>query len=311
VIRAILPYFGGKRNLAAAIVEELGPHSAYWEPFAGSLAVILRKPRTPMETVNDLNGDVINLARVIVDPQLGRDLYRRLSWTLMHEETFAACKDALRTAGELPAAPDEPDLERAVRYFVASWMGRNGTAGAPLSDSGTYCVRYTTNGGHAGTRWVAACRSILAWRRRLAHVTFLNRDAFELLERIEDARGTAIYCDPPYVVKGARYLHDFRPEDHTRLAVALARFQRARVVVSYYADPLIEELYPRDRWTWRAIEVSKAMAHQGARGPNDKRVVELLLCNGKSFAAAVEAPPAETREPADLPGQGLLFGAAG
>lgn len=64
-ITAIAPWFGGKRNLAPAIVEELGPHRGYWEPFCGSLAVLLAKPRVSQETANDLHGDLINLARVL------------------------------------------------------------------------------------------------------------------------------------------------------------------------------------------------------------------------------------------------------
>lgn len=56
-IKALSPWFGSKRNLAPRIVEAVGKHSAYWEPFAGSIAVLLAKPVVTMETVNDLHGD--------------------------------------------------------------------------------------------------------------------------------------------------------------------------------------------------------------------------------------------------------------
>ena len=49
-------YFGGKLTLAERIAALLPPHQHYVEPFAGSLAVLLAKPPSPMETVNDLDG---------------------------------------------------------------------------------------------------------------------------------------------------------------------------------------------------------------------------------------------------------------
>lgn len=109
-------------------------------------------------------------------------------------------------------------------------------------------------------------------------MTILNRDAFALLERVEDRAGTAIYVDPPYLEKGARYIHDFEPGDHARLAELLGRFRHARVVVSYYDHPSLYELYPG--WRMERIEVSKATAHSGVRGENDARAVECLLVNG-------------------------------
>ena len=63
-ISALAPWFGGKRTLAPAIVEELGPHTAYWEPFCGSCAVLFAKPPLAFEQINDLHGDLINLAMV-------------------------------------------------------------------------------------------------------------------------------------------------------------------------------------------------------------------------------------------------------
>ena len=173
-------------------------------------------------------------------------------------------------------------LDRAYHYFIYSWFGRNGTAGTDLKRVGkSFALRFTKNGGHAATRLCSAVDSIPAWRRRLRDVTVLRKDGFELLERTEDSPGTAIYCDPPYVDKGADYQHDFVPEDHERLAGILKRFKKTRVVVSYYEHPTVRELY-RD-WTVRSIEVSKAMAHQGSRGRNDKRAVELLIINGPSL----------------------------
>ena len=71
-IGALVPYFGAKRTLAPAIVEELGPHVAYWEICCGSMAVLFAKEPSRTEVVNDLHGDLVNLARVVQHPPEAR-----------------------------------------------------------------------------------------------------------------------------------------------------------------------------------------------------------------------------------------------
>ncbi len=278
-IKAIAPWFGGKRNLAPRIVELLGKHRVYWEPFCGSMAVLLVKPPCVMETVNDLHGDLINLARVIQDPKLGPQLYRRLRRTLMHEQLFKEAAERYKSRGYFAMEPEpDYDLPRAYNYFLCTWLGRNGVGGTGSYNQG-FCVRYTAQGGHAAKRWQSVIKSIPAWRRRLANVTILQRDAFELLERIDDKRGTAIYIDPPYIEKGAKYVHDFEQQDHIRLAQMLGRFKETRIVVSYYDHPKLAELYPD--WERVEIAVTKSLANQNRRDKENKgvRVVEVLLVN--------------------------------
>jgi DNA adenine methylase len=278
-ISAIAPWFGGKRNLAPEIIRELGSHRAYWEPFCGGLPVLLAKEPATMETVNDLHGDLTNLARIIQHPAHGPELYRRLRRCWMDEELYDQCQ------AEISGSYDGTlSVDRAFAYFVASWLGRNGTSGLqPHRVGKAFCVRYTKNGGHAGTRFSNAIESIPAWRRRMRGLTILRRDGFELLERIEDAAGVVIYCDPPYIEKSGTYLHDFAATDHSRLAALLGRFKKTRVAVSYYDHPDLSELYPG--WTKRTFDVSKAMAHQGSRGENTIRATEVLLINGQSLVA--------------------------
>ncbi len=271
-ITAIAPWFGSKRNLAPRIVAALGKHSAYWEPFCGSMAVLMAKPESSHETVNDLHGDLINMARIIQCPTRGARLYRRLRRVLMTPEQLDSARAALETT--------DNKEDRAFWYFLESWLGRNGTSGTSSSTLRPYAVRWTPNGGHGGQRLHSAVRSIPQWRRRMRRVTILCMDAFEVLAKIDDHPDVAIYCDPPYLVKGAKYVHDFAADDHRRLADALARFKRARIVVSYYDHPLLAELYPADRWSVERIEVSKAMASQGKRdAANDVRAVECLIVN--------------------------------
>lgn len=275
-ITAIAPWFGSKRTLAPKIVAELGKHSAYWEPFCGAMSVLLAKPPASMETVNDLHGDLINLARVIQDDDCGPAFYRRLRRTWLHDDTYAESLEMMRTLSE----PDDGmhDDERAYWFFVKSWMERNGYAGTQGRGPGHFAVRYTKNGGHGATRVQRATDSIPAWRRRMRQVTILRRDGFDLLDRIEDARGVVIYIDPPYIEKNAKYVHDFELEDHHRLSRTVRRFQQTRVVISYYDDARIRDLY--EGWAFVSHEVTKGLSNESGRGTT---ATELLIINGPSY----------------------------
>lgn len=288
-ITSLAPYFGGKRTMAPEIVRQLGSHRCYWEPFAGSMAVLLAKPSCSSETVNDLHGDIVNLARVVRHPKWGAWLYRRLRRVLVSQLDF----DEARSHLVLPVKPPaeeligEADAMRAAHYFIAAWMGRSGMAGTRTSNAG-FAKRYTSAGGDMAGRFVAAVQSIPAWRERLRSVCILNEDAFGILAKLEDRAGTAVYLDPPYIVKGASYVHDFAAADHARLADALRRFQRTRIVLSYYAHPLLESLYPG--WTVVDCSRSKHMVSAGRRDKeNDAVAPEILLINGPAAGEAKAA----------------------
>ncbi len=278
-VKGIAPWFGAKRSLAAAITEELDAHRVYWEPFCGSMAVLLAKPQSSCETVNDLHGDWYNLARVIQDGTAGPQFYRRARRVLFHEELYRDARKEMRTVAEW----DGPlSIDRALSFLVFSWMGRNGSAGLSTGErSSNVCVRWSNNGGEPGRRWASVIQSIPAWRRRLEGVTILRRDGFDILAKIRDEPRTVIYLDPPYIKKSGKYLHDFKPADHKRLACLVVRFKRVRVVISYYKHPLLADLYPADRWTTRAVTVNKHLAN--ANG-SPQEAPEVLIINGPSYA---------------------------
>lgn len=281
-VTALAPWFGSKRTLASTIIRQLGPHKAYWEPFCGSMAVLLAKPASSFEVVNDLHGDLTNLAWVIRHPHYGARLYRRLRRTLFSESSF---RDSQRSLDSLPLPEREIELEsrlaeeyteRAFHYFVLCWMGRSGMLGTK-SYNNVFTIRYTANGGNQATRFTSAVQSIPQWRQRMRTVTILRRDGLALLERMTDEVGTALYCDPPYLLKNAAYQHDFTHDEHERLAFLLSRFCRTRVVVSYYRHPRLKELYP----DWDQLDCSRAkhLSVQGRRGSHGTQAPEVLLVN--------------------------------
>jgi len=295
-VTAIVPWFGGKRTMAPLIVRELGKHTQYFEPFCGSMAVLFAKEPSQKETVNDLHGDLINLARVLQRVELVENLYDRLQRVLFSEDLLDQARDVLSKEWRT-AHLDDPwaDIGRAYWYFLASWMGRNGTAGTARVDY-QLAVRWTKNGGSPTIRWLHAVDSIPAWHQRLRNVVILCRDAFHFIDRFEDVKETAIYVDPPYHAatrsklkagSGGKYLHEFDHrggmfgDDHQRLRDVLAAYKHARIVVSYYDHPTIRELYAG--WTFVKHTRQKHLHSQNGRGSRGKEAPGVLIINGVSY----------------------------
>lgn len=220
-------YYGGKTGLANKIVALFPSHGHYVEPFAGSLAVLLAKPRSEQETVNDLDGDLMTFWRVLREQP--EELVRACEMTPHSRAEYAACQDRA----------DCSDLERARRVWTTLVQSRMGS----LGPSGwKYDIR-SGKGSRAG--------QIAAWARRipeaadrLARVTLECRPALELIDRYGADRDVLLYVDPPYLgqTRGEngrdRYRCDMTAErDHVELVAAL-RACRAAVALSGYDSPL-------------------------------------------------------------------------
>ena len=278
MIMAIAPWFGSKRTLSPKIITALGKHSSYWEPFCGSMAVLLAKPPSSFELVNDLHGDLINLALVIQNEELATQLYSIASRTLCHEEILQESRQRLQ--GMNPPNETAPDVYRAAAYLIISWLGMNGIAGTEGCEfRGAFAVRWNNNGGNSATRWRSVTESIPDWHHRLRNVQIIRRDGFAVLESIKDADGAVIYVDPPYITKSAKYLYDFNSDDHTRLSQLLnTRFKKARVVVSYYAHEQLVEYYQPHLWSMIDCTSDKKMTHTTDKKEKSESP-EVLLVN--------------------------------
>lgn len=282
-LNAIAPWFGGKRTMAPVIIEQLGPHSYYFEGCFGGLSIIFGKEPSEHECVCDLHGGVTNLALCVQRDDLAAEIFDRLQRTLYSDELYGYSKEWLEGC-EPKDDVDRPvvlDADWAYHYFIASWMGRNGVAGTERANY-QIATRWTSGGGSGPLRFRNAVDSIPAWCERLRNVQILRRDMFDLLGKIEDAPGTVIYVDPPYLAETmsgkSRYLHNFEHKDHMNLCWGLRKFKKARVIVSYYAHPSLEIMYPG----WNLIDCSrhKHLHCQTKRVSTRTEAPEVLLING-------------------------------
>lgn len=226
------PYFGGKTTLGPRIASLLPAHGHYVEPYCGSLAVLLSKPPSDHETVNDLDAALITFWRVLREQPA--DLERVCALTPHARAEHAAAYDL---------APCD-DLERARRVWVQLSQGR---AGVRTRTGWRHYVEPTgsTSMPDYLTGYVAR---IAPAATRLARVSLECRPALDVIRSYGRDPRVLLYVDPPYLGTSRNsggYLHEMRSEaEHGELAEALHSCAAA-VVLSGYPSPLYDEsLYP-------------------------------------------------------------------
>lgn len=252
-LRPPFAYYGGKQKLAAQIVALLPPHEHYVEPFAGSLAVLLAKPPSVMETVNDVDGAIMAFWRFLRDRP--DDLIRVCSLTPHSRAEFAAARDL----------DVDDELEHARRVWVLLSQSR---AGQLLKTGWRHYCRAGGSGSSMPdylTAYVARMPEVAA---RLRTVSLECRPALNLIERYGHDTDTLLYCDPPYLASvrnSIGYRHEMSNEDHGALLLAL-RGVAASVVLSGYPS----DLYDDTLANWDRVEMT-AWTGQGAGTPGIAR----------------------------------------
>lgn len=249
-LRPPVPYYGGKQRLADQLADLLGrvKHDHYVEPYCGSLAVLLAKPKARMETVNDLDAELMTFWRVLRDRP--SELARAVALTPhSRAEYAAACA---------PVDPGVDEVELARRVWVRLTQSRTGTQRA---------VGWRHHQDPMGSAigmpaYLDAYRSRLpAAVERIQGVSLESRPALELVAAYGRHPGVLLYVDPPYLgsTRARNYRHEMRTESaHRALAEALHDC-RASVVLSGYDSELYEELYAG----WHRVALASGTSQGG------------------------------------------------
>ena len=233
-------WYGGKFSHLDWLLPLLPECHHYCEPFAGSGAVLLNRPPSPVETYNDLDGEVANFFRALRDTK--DELTEKIGLTPFSREEFALACDV---DGSLSV------VERARRFYVRARQVRTGLAQTASLGRWANC-KDTSRAGMSGvvSRWLGGVEMLPAIAERLLRVQIENRPATEVI-RLYDAPGTLFYCDPPYIhdTRGddSAYGHEMTDRDHRELAAVL-NATRGWVALSNYDCPLMAELYRRPKW---------------------------------------------------------------
>lgn len=229
-MNAILKYPGSKWSIADWIISFFPEHHSYLEPFFGSGAVFFNKPRSNIETINDLDGNVVNLFNWIKkDPErLAHEIYYTPYARQVYEEAFAMVA--------------EDSFGKAVNFYIRLNMGHGfRTTGEKVGWKNDVQGREKA---YATQDWCNLPEKILEEAERLRGVQIENRLAVEVMERFNNKK-VLVYLDPPYMPEtrhGKQYRHEmFDKESHGQL-LETAKAHKGPVLISGYPSKLYDDM---------------------------------------------------------------------
>ena len=238
-MKSVLKYPGSKWSLAKWIISHFPEHHSYLEPFFGSGAVLFNKPRSNIETVNDLDGNVVNLFEWIKkDPErLAHEIYYTPYARQVYEDAFAAVP--------------EDGLGKAVNFYLRLNMGHGfRTNGEKVGWKNDVQGREKA---YAAQDWIHLPEKILQAAERLRGVQIENRPALDVIQRF-NYKNVLIYCDPPYMLEtrhGKQYLCEMDNKAHMELLEMLLQ-HRGSVLISGYDTELYRDMLAG----WRRYEAA-------------------------------------------------------
>jgi DNA adenine methylase len=248
--RIVFGWYGGKFSHLDWLLPLLPAAHHYCEPFAGSAAVLLNREPAPVETYNDIDGEVVNFFRVLRDDT--ELLARQIGLTPFSREEFYHALS--KPTGKLS------DLERARRFFIRARQARTGLAQTATLGRWANC-KNTSRSGMSGviSRWLGGIEGLDDIGARLLRVQIENRPALDLI-RLYDSKQTLFYCDPPYLhtTRGDSKAYGFEmdEEQHHELAAALRRIE-GKAAISGYRCELMDRLYKG----WRRFDADEKHCH--------------------------------------------------
>ena len=260
MVSSPVSYFGGKSWIASRLAASFPPHKHYVEVCGGSLAVLLSKKPSRMETVNDLDGHLMTFWRVLRD--CPTDL-ERVCFLTPHSRAER------ELAHSFPEGLDE--LEIARRVFVALTQGRTGSitrTGWRHNSAPTSTPMPVVLQRHA--------RRIALAARRIQNVSLECRPAVEMIRAYGGDRRNLLYVDPPYITdpgvrRGGEYRIDMRSVGAHRELLSACVEADAAVVISGYQSQVYSEML--DGWYRYEIPTSTQ------QGSGHGRRVEVIWSN--------------------------------
>lgn len=240
----LIRYHGAKFRIAHWIISQMPNHVCYTEAFGGAAGVLLQKPRSYAEVYNDLDGDIVNLFRVMRDSSSREKLIELLVLTPYAREEF---ENAWKSTTD--------DIERARRLIIRAQMGF-GSAGATKGITG-FRIDTKRQYGTAQSLWATYPEQLAMIGQRLTGVLIENRPAIQILKD-HDAETTLHYVDPPYVhdtrYAGAKtgrvYRHEMNDDQHAELLETLLGLS-GMVMLSGYQSDLYEDVLTG----WKKVEI--------------------------------------------------------
>ncbi len=248
----IIPWMGGKRRLAKSILQRFPDHTCYVEAFCGAAAIFFTKEPSEVEVINDINGELVNLYRVVQHHL--EEFTRQFKWALTSRQIFQ---------WEQTKRPETlTDIQRAARFFYLQKLAFGGRV------SGQTFGTATTVGPRFNLLRIEEDLSQAHLRLQSAHIENLPWAA--VIERY-DRPHTLFYLDPPYW-QTEGYGVEFGFEQYEQMA-ELARTIQGSVLISVNDHPDIRRVFHS------LYKESLQVAYTVGGGATGKPAKELLFWN--------------------------------
>lgn len=241
----IIPWMGGKRRLADRLIPLFPPHDCYVEAFAGGAALFFLRPQpASVEVLNDLNGELVNLYRVVQNHL--EEFVRQFKWALSSRQVFEWQK--------MTRPETLTDIQRAARFFFLQHHAFGGKV----------------SGQHFGTATTGPSFNLMrieenlsaAWQR-LAGVYVESLSWLDCVQRYDRAH-TFHYMDPPYW-QTEGYGVDFPFEEYERMADFMRRC-KGKVMVSINDHPDIRRAF--DGFPMHELDIRYSVGNQRQGRPD-------------------------------------------
>jgi DNA adenine methylase len=248
--RIVFGWYGGKFSHLDWLLPLLPAAHHYCEPFSGSAAVLLNRIPAPIETYNDVDGEVVNFFRVLRENP--NELARAIALTPFAREEFYQAVT--------PMEADLSDLERARMFYTRARQARTGLAQTATLGRWANC-KDTSRAGMSGvvSRWLGGVEALPEIGTRLLRVQIENRPAVDVI-RLYDSPTTLFYCDPPYLhdTRGDSNAYGFEMNEREHIELAhVLRDCRGKVALSGYRNALMDKLYKE----WRRFDAAPKQCH--------------------------------------------------
>jgi DNA adenine methylase len=254
-----LSYYGGKQQLAARILGLIPEHRIYCEPFLGGAAIFFAKEPSPVEIINDANGELINFYEV-----LQRDFSAL-------EKEIAISLHSRKQHQQARLIYANPEMFDRVKRAWAVWMltnasyGSNFDGGFGFDHVGTISKKLSNKRVNFSTDYTA----------RLQQTQIECADALRIIKNRDTAQ-TFFYLDPPYVGCDQGHYDGYTQEDFDMLLLLLEHLQ-GKFLLSSFRNKSLADYAKRNQW--ETIEIKMACSMKNKNNSSRDKKVEVLTAN--------------------------------
>ena len=202
-------WYGGKGNLSPKLLKYVPYHTYYLEVFGGGASLLFAKQPANFEVYNDVDNGLVNMFRVIRDPDKFKEFHRLVSLTPYASEESKYCNKAWRR--------EKDDVKKAYYFYVAIRMSFSGILGAGW---GYNFEAITKDKPKHVSGWLAAIKLLPEIHNRIMRVQIDSIGWKKCLERYNWKADSFAYLDPPYhpvTRSNTKYPCDFSGTEHIEL----------------------------------------------------------------------------------------------